>query len=104
MEAATNAYKHAAGGRATLHLHPDSVVCMISDTGPGIEALALPDVALTKGYSTANTLGMGYKIMIKLADKVYLATGPEGSVVAVEMGLHAGPSLLDALSSKESTW
>ena len=53
----------------------------------GIQALSIPDVALTRGYSTAGTLGMGYKIMISLADRVYLETGPEGVTVAIEMML-----------------
>lgn len=54
-----------------------SVRCSV--TGAGIVAVALPDVALAKNYSTAGTLGMGYKRMIRFADKVYLATRPEGT-------------------------
>lgn len=100
VEAATNAYKHAGGGRVSLHLNPSTVVCVVSDTGPGMEALALPDVALTKGYSTANTLGMGYKIMIQSADRTYLATSTKGTTVAVEMAINPGPPERDALLEK----
>jgi len=89
VEAATNAIKHAQGGTARLCRLEDSLMFVMSDNGPGIGALALPDVALTKGYSTVGTLGMGYKIMIDFADKVYLATGPEGTKVAIEMKLRA---------------
>jgi hypothetical protein len=32
--------------------------------------MALPDIALTRGYSTAGTLGLGYKVMMRFADKV----------------------------------
>ena len=96
VEAASNAIKHADGGHASLHRKGDSLIFMISDSGPGIVALALPDVALVKGYSTAGTLGMGYKIMIEYSDRVYLATGPEGTTVATEMRLHAGLSKGDA--------
>lgn len=85
VEAAANAVKHANGGKATLHTVGNSLMFIMSDSGPGIEALALPDVALTKGYSTTATLGMGYKLMIEFCDKVYLSTGPEGTVVACEM-------------------
>jgi anti-sigma regulatory factor (Ser/Thr protein kinase) len=68
----------------------------MSDHGPGIPALTLPDVALRRGYSTAGTLGMGYKIMISFVDKVYLATGPKGTTVAVEMKLQPEePSIAD---------
>lgn len=84
-EAVTNAIKHAGGGRAHLCRRPDKLVFVISDHGPGIPALRLPDVALRRGYSTAGTLGMGYKIMISFMDKVYLATGPKGTSVAIEM-------------------
>lgn len=86
-EAATNAVKHASGGKASLHTTVDSMVFMVSDKGPGISALELPEVALKRGYSTAGTLGVGYKVMIKMGDRVYLASGSEGTTVAVEMNL-----------------
>ncbi len=47
--------------------------------------MSLPDVALTRNYSTAGTLGMGYNLMIRFSDRVYLATGPEVTIVAIEM-------------------
>lgn len=88
-EATTNALKHAAYGSASLYRKGDRLIFSVTDHGPGIPSLSLPDVALTRGYSTAGTLGMGYKVMIAFADKVYLATGPDGTTVAVEMLLHA---------------
>ncbi len=90
-EALANAFKHAGGGRLSLHATDDGLICVVSDSGPGIGTMALPDVALTKHYSTSGTLGMGYKLMIHFADRVYLATGPEGTTVAVEMGLRQSP-------------
>lgn len=86
-EAATNALKHSGGGTATIHRTQNGLMVVISDKGPGIAALSLPDIALTKGYSTAGTLGMGYKVMISFSDRVYLATGPEGTTVGIEMNL-----------------
>ena len=77
-EAITNAVKHADGGTASLHRMDDNLMLVVSDKGPGIMALSLPEVALKQGYSTAGTLGMGYKVMIGLSDRVYLATGPGG--------------------------
>ena len=103
-EAAANAIKHANGGRASLSTKDAGVLFVISDSGPGIGALALPDVALTKGYSTGGTLGMGYKIMIEYADKVYLSTGSEGTTVAVEIGMHSEPLDRDAFLQKLSGW
>ncbi len=102
-EAATNAVKHAGGGRASFHRSDDVVTVVVSDRGAGIPALSLPDVALRPGYSTAGTLGMGYKVMIQFADRVLLATGPEGTVVALEMRIHpskhrAEESLMERLT------
>lgn len=91
-EATTNALKHAHGGTASLHKKNDSLMFVMTDNGPGIEALTLPEVALKRGYTTAESLGMGYKAIISVADKVYLATGPEGTTVAVEMALTAPSS------------
>ncbi len=86
-EALTNAIKHAGGGTASLHRLPEGLLFVITDQGPGISALTIPDVALRRGYSTAGTLGMGYKVMVSFGDRVYLATGPDGTTVAVEMRL-----------------
>ena len=86
-EALTNALKHAGGGTATLHRVAGRVIVLVSDEGPGIGELNLPEVALAPGYSTAGTLGMGYKVMISFADRVYLYTGPDGTVVGLEMEL-----------------
>lgn len=104
VEALANAYKHADKGNSSLHKLADNLMFVVSDRGSGIEALALPDVALTKGYSTAISLGMGYKVMIEFADKVYLSTSPEGTVVAIEMALHPKPSSKDDFLEKLSGW
>lgn len=87
-EATTNAIKHAQGGVASVHRRGDVLMILVSDRGPGIQAINLPDVALRRGYSTAISLGMGYKAMISIADHVYLATGPDGTTVGIEMRLH----------------
>ncbi|MHB0999241.1 MAG: PAS domain S-box protein [Armatimonadota bacterium] len=87
-EAGQNVVKHAGNGKASLHKTDDSLIVVVSDSGHGIPALAVPDVALRRGYSTVGTLGMGYKIMIQFADRIYLATGPEGTTVGLEMYLH----------------
>lgn len=89
VESTGNAAKHAKRGHASLYQQDSTVLFVVTDGGPGISAMRLPDVALTKGYTTAGTLGMGYKVMISFADKVYLATGPEGTTVALEMKLRA---------------
>lgn len=103
-EAMANAYKHAGGGRVTLHKLSDSLMLVVSDAGPGIEALSLPDVALTKGYSTAASLGMGYKVMIEFADRLYLATGPQGTTLGIEKALREKESTKDAALETLTGW
>lgn len=96
-EATTNAYKHAGGGHASLHRQPQGLLFMVTDHGGGISALTLPEVALVKGFSTAGSLGMGYKAMISIADKVFLATGQSGTTVAIEMAFHPSPAVQTSL-------
>jgi PAS domain S-box-containing protein len=86
-EAVTNAAKHASGGVVSIHILPESILTIVSDQGPGIEAMSIPEVALKKGYTTAGTLGMGYKVMTTIADNVYLATGPWGTTVGLEINI-----------------
>lgn len=95
-EAATNALTHGGGGRVSLHRLPDSLMITVSDAGPGIAALNLPDVALRHGYTTAGTLGMGYKVIISFADRAYLATGTDGTTVAISMKLYPSEAELAA--------
>jgi DNA-binding response OmpR family regulator/anti-sigma regulatory factor (Ser/Thr protein kinase) len=83
-EAATNAIKHAAGARGALYLTPDRLIVRVSDEGPGIRVEDLPASILTPGFSTQISLGMGYTLMLRLADRVWLATAPEGTVVQLE--------------------
>lgn len=102
-ELTTNAFKHAGGGVASLHEVEDRLIFVTSDHGPGMEALTLPEIALKRGFSTAKSLGMGYKAMISVADKVYLATGPSGTTVAIEMRIHPTPRTLTDLGLPD-TW
>ena len=102
-EATTNAYKHAGGGTASLHHVDDCLMLVVSDQGKGMEALALPEVALKRGYSTAKSLGMGYKAMLSIADKVYLATGPSGTTVGIQMCPRAPESRIETLGLPD-TW
>lgn len=88
-EVTTNVVKHTNGGTFSLHKNDEILLAVTSDQGPGILAINLPEIALKPGYTTSVSLGMGYKAMISLADKVYLATGPGGTTVAIAMGIRA---------------
>lgn len=102
-EATTNALKHAGGGTASLHKMAGGLMFVVTDHGVGMSALALPDIALKRGYTTAVSLGMGYKVMITVADEVYLATGPSGTTVAVEMRLNE-PDRRSSVVKLPDTW
>lgn len=83
-EAATNSVKHA--GRGTFQVYEkDSVAqILISDSGPGIDFKALPKATLLAGFSTKQTLGMGFTVMLELCDRVLLATEPGSTLVLLE--------------------
>jgi PAS domain S-box-containing protein len=102
-EATTNVYKHVGIGTASMHRLGGRLTAVISDHGPGINAINLPEVALKKSYTTAVSLGMGYKAMISVADKIYLSTGPTGTVVAIEMNLQK-PEATPAIDGLPDTW
>lgn len=83
-EAASNAVKHGKDAFCEVRLREDRISVRVGDRGPGIRPQDLPAV-LEAGYSSKISLGMGYTIMLKLADVIQLATSSEGTVVNVEM-------------------
>jgi len=86
-EAATNALKHAGGGRTWVD-HNDSLVRLrVMDAGAGIDPLQLPRATLMRGYSTRASMGLGFTLMHELADRLYLHTGPQGTVLILEMSI-----------------
>jgi anti-sigma regulatory factor (Ser/Thr protein kinase) len=84
-EATTNAIVHGGGGRATVYVDETTLWLHIVDNGPGIDQDELPRATLMKGYSTITSLGMGFSIMLELADAVCLATCAEGTQILIEM-------------------
>lgn len=82
-EAANNAMKHAAGGQVLAGRSNGQVWTAIVDHGSGIDSLILPRVALQRGFSTKPSLGMGYTVMLDVADRVLLATGEQGTTVVL---------------------
>lgn len=83
-EATTNAVKHATLGRYEVYLTDDRVIVRVTDRGEGISEQDLPASLLEAGYSTKVSLGMGYTLMLELSDRVWLATGPEGTTLQLE--------------------
>jgi PAS domain S-box-containing protein len=85
-EAAMNAIVHAGGGTATVEVDPanGAVQVWIEDQGPGLEMSRLPKATLDRGFTTAATLGHGFKMVLATADRVWLLTGPTGTTVVIQ--------------------
>lgn len=101
-EATTNAVKHATHGWCCVYRDADRLLARTSDRGHGIKPEDLPCSILMPGFSTKVSLGMGYTLMLNLADCIWLATGPEGTVVQlakwIDPEAHANPLLSGALN------
>lgn len=82
-EAITNALKHGNGGRVYVGKMDNCVWVGVRDRGPGIASLILPRAVLWRGFSTKPSLGMGYWIMLEVADRILLKTGTHGTTVVL---------------------
>ena len=83
-EAATNAIKHGGGGHYYIYRKEHAVQVSVEDEGPGIDFRTLPRATLLPGFSTQASLGMGFTIMLDLADRVLLTTRPGRTEVVLE--------------------
>jgi anti-sigma regulatory factor (Ser/Thr protein kinase) len=84
-EALTNAIKHSGYGRFRIYRSGDAIQMEICDSGPGIDFKTLPRAALMPGYSTMGSLGMGFKIMLELSDRLLLSTEPGNTTLVLEV-------------------
>ena len=56
----------------------------IEDTGNGIAVNTLHRATLERGFTTAGSMGHGFWMMLKTADRVWLLTGAGGTTVVIE--------------------
>jgi len=84
-EALNNAVKHAGGGTYQLYRKDHAVQFRMTDHGPGIDFSNLPRATLQIGYSSVGTLGLGFDMMMKYADRVLLSTRPGNTTVILEV-------------------
>ena len=82
-EAITNAVKHGGEGQVYAGAADGEVWTAVSDKGEGIESLILPQATLQRGFSTKPSMGLGYSIMLEVADQVLLKTGRRGTTVVL---------------------
>jgi PAS domain S-box-containing protein len=83
-EAVTNAIKHGTGGMVRVRRTPETLQTEVTDHGPGIDFEDLPKATLVPGFSTQQTLGMGFTIMLEASDRVLLATAKGRTTVVLE--------------------
>ena len=84
-EAGMNAVTHGGGsGIGWVAVSGTGTVQVrVEDQGQGISLEHLPKATLARGYSTKASLGHGFKMMQQI-DRVYVLTGPTGTVVVLE--------------------
>ena len=92
-EAAMNAVVHGGGGEAEIRADATSVQVWIKDHGTGIGMADLPRAALELGYSTKDSLGHGFWMMLRSADTVHLLTGASGTTVVITLDAQPASSL-----------
>lgn len=86
-EGATNMLKHAGGGVYRVARNERRIQVILEDSGPGINFHDLPKATLVPGFSTMQTLGMGFSLMMELTDRLLLCTGKTGTTVVLEADL-----------------
>jgi PAS domain S-box-containing protein len=89
-ECAMNAVQHAGGGSARIYADAASgrLQVWIRDEGKGIALSDLPRATLEPGYGTGGGgIGHGFFLMLSLADRLYLLTGPAGTTIVLEKRL-----------------
>jgi len=75
-EAAANAVRHSGGGVAQVWAADEGVTVLVSDCGAGLA----PDALIGAGEGLpGETIGLGFRLMLAMADTVALSTGAEGT-------------------------
>ncbi|MRG85043.1 ATP-binding protein [Salinibacillus xinjiangensis] len=80
-EAVTNILKHAGQGKMLIYKNDEEFRVVVEDEGPGFPLQILPKTTLMAGFSTKESLGQGFTLMMKMAKQVLLGTSPEGSTL-----------------------
>jgi anti-sigma regulatory factor (Ser/Thr protein kinase) len=86
-EGATNMLKHAGGGIYQVGKTHEKIQLILSDKGPGIDFRQLPKATLLAGFSTTQTLGFGFTLMMELTDRIFLSVTPDGTTLVLERDL-----------------
>jgi len=83
-EAATNMIKHSIGGTVQMYKKKELIQILVQDQGSGIPLHEIPKAILISGYSSKNSLGKGFLVMSRSADKIFINTSPSGTTLLME--------------------
>jgi PAS domain S-box-containing protein len=85
-EAGMNAVTHGGGfGTGLVSTNDkDLIQVRIEDSGTGIQMALLPRATLAIGWTSKKGLGHGLMMMLDLADRVWILTGPTGTTLVLE--------------------
>jgi anti-sigma regulatory factor (Ser/Thr protein kinase) len=83
-EAGANAIQNAGAATFQVWRDCDSITVHLADKGPGIDLSGIP-AALRSGFSTGSTLGMGFTLMLDVADRIHLATDHRGTIIQLTL-------------------
>lgn len=89
-EAVTNILKHAEYGKMSIYQNENQLYVVVSDRGPGFPLKILPKTTLMAGFSTKESLGQGFTLMMKMAKQVVLETSSEGSTLILVLDVEKG--------------
>lgn len=79
-ELSYNIIKYANHGFISLHADPEGIKIVAKDKGEGIKDI---DKALSDGYSSSGTLGIGLPGIIRLSDDFDITTSSSGTEITV---------------------
>ena len=71
-EAAMNAIVHGGGGELVVRADGETLQAWVSDHGSGIQMAQLPRATLERGFTTKDSLGHGFWLILNTADHVDL--------------------------------
>lgn len=78
-EASTNVIKHADHGSLSIRKVKEYLRVCISDCGPGMDLEKLSKCIFLQGYSTKDSMGMGFCFMFKFTERIFLSLSQEGT-------------------------
>ncbi len=82
-EAMSNVIKHTPGGRVLVFIDSTGPRFHVEAFGSGLDLNKLPYMLFVKGFSTSDTLGAGFPIMMRYLKQITISTSPNGTALVL---------------------